>query len=267
MVYVVTNPYVPYDYLFHRSAMESNLRNFQSVYHPHLSLTGVGNAIYLTAAGASPITALIGVIGVVLLGWRAVHMRNNIESAEVRRRATGLLLAIPALFVSGQFVLFAAGKPGEFARFMLMADLFLLVEAVAVIATFVRNPPMRAVCGTLLLLSAAIPSFFYERGFIRDCTTANSRLIAAERLHTIDPAASRPVVIFAEPAPYGMPPLDVLSRKLILLPAGSGPYDVGGAIPVRPTGGPPGNAWLGLWTGTPISWADKHFDVDSDDFE
>ena len=263
--YLLTNPYVPYDYLFHRSAIESNMRNFQSVYHPSLSLDGIGNAMYLTAAGASPIVAFIGAIGILALGWRAIQVRRSVEPAELRRRATGLLLAIPALVVSGQFVAFAAGKPGEFARFMLLADLFLLVEAVVVVATFIRNVPVRRIGGASIVVSAAIPAFFYLRGFIRDSRPETSRILAAEDLQSRHVSGRPKLAVFSEPAPYCLPPVNLFDMDMILFPANAPCTDLGQYTSIMVTDRSGGILPAEQhWTSTPISWADKRM-VESDD--
>jgi hypothetical protein len=266
LVYFLTNPYVPYDWLFHRSAMISNLRNFQSVYHFQISLAGIGNAIYLTAISASPVVALMGGLGMISLAWRAIQMRKNVEPAETRRRATGLLLAIPALCVGGQFLGFAAGKPGEFGRFMLLMDLFLLVEGVVALATFIRNPTVRLVGGAMIVISTAIPGFCYLRGFLRDSRPTTSRLVAAEQLRS---ASVRQLAVFAEPSPYCAPPFNLFDAQIILMPPNPVANGMRAEITaLKVTDGPENvGTFRRLWTWTPISWADKREDVDGDDPE
>jgi hypothetical protein len=139
-VYLISNPYVPINYFRHREVLESNLGNSKAMYQPQLTPGGVANAAYLIAAGTSPLLAITGAIGAVALGLRAVRVRTSSEPAEIRRRATGLLLAVPAICVLGQCILVATDKPGEFGRFMLLPDIFLMIEAVVALGTLGLAP-------------------------------------------------------------------------------------------------------------------------------
>jgi len=63
------------------------------------------------------------------------------------------------------------------------------------------------------------------------------------------------VIIFAEPAPYSLPPVDLFGWKILLFPKDVSKEAGGGYLIVRQVDPP------GLWLSTPISWADKQFEV------
>jgi hypothetical protein len=329
LVYLVTNPYVPFNFIFHRAVLESNLGNSKAMYHPALTLAGIKNAASLMAAGTSPVLAIAGVVGAIALGIRAVRVRKRREPAEIRRRTTGLLLAIPALAIFGQCVLVAAGKPGEFGRFMLLPDIFLLIEAMVAIATFcwperhavtdggpsrgsaspatheflvgwayppTVSPPSagnvvgeyahptarventsktRARAGSSchwewaaaisLILVTAISGISYLRAFMRDCRPITSRLAEAERLRALNPHGAETLATYADPAPYCLPPVDLFDGKVVSLAKDADPAEgvKMGEISVRAVdiSAKVDGSWTGLFTATPISWADKQFDV------
>jgi hypothetical protein len=264
LVYLATNPYVPVNFIWHRTVLESNLGNSRAMYQPRITGQGLANAAYLIAAGTSPLLALAGLAGGLALGIRAVRVRKRDDPAETTRRATGLLLAIPALCVIGQSVLFATGKPGEFARFMIFADVFLAVEAIVAAATFLPAARIAPAVALLLALTAAIPGISYVRAFVRDSRTPTNRLVEAERLRKLSAGSRRTIAIYADPAPYCLPPVDLFQGPILLLPRNAGPADgiAAADLSVRAVDLPDeDHAWLRLWTATPISWADKSFEV------
>jgi hypothetical protein len=182
-VYGVTNPYVIYHLLRGGGALKSNLGNsttFYSVGHVGEGLVNVGR---LMAEGASPVMLAAGLIGTVLLAIRAVRVRHDGSPAEVRRRAHGLLLAGPAVLTAVQAALVAAGKPGEFGRFLLLTDVFLLVEAFATVGT--------------------ITSGRWKAGGNADCGMRNAE---CERAAGTPPAALQPSAFSLQPFPQSLPP-------------------------------------------------------------
>lgn len=266
LVYAISNPYVIVNAIWHRQALASNLGNSRAMYRPHLNWEGILNAVYLVEAGASPLLALAGAVGAVALGRRAITMRGNTESADRRRRATGLLLALPGLFVLGQAVLVAAGKPGEFGRFLLFADVFLMIEAVAAVGTFVE-PRYRPALSAVLLAGALAGGGLYLRGFWRDSQPTTSRLKLAEELASLGLKTKPGVAIFADPAPYCLPPINLFEARLVLMPAGAtlrgGAELLGTAVEAVDAPGlfkPVPNPRALLFF-TPISWADKPFEL------
>src|SRR5947209_9998251 len=158
------------------------------MYHAQLTGDGIGNALKLIAVGTGPLLAIYGAFAAVLLGVRAARNRKSAEPAETRRRATGILLAIPALWVLGQCNIFATGKPAEFGRFAILPDTFLLIEAIVAIATFVPQPKLAAAFVAILWLTTALPGALYLRGFVHDAQASTSRLALAGALAEVNAA-------------------------------------------------------------------------------
>ena len=129
----------------------------------------------------------------------AAKNRDATDPDEVRRRATGILLAIPALWVLGQCIVFATGKPAEFGRFAILPDTFLLIEAIVAIATFVRQPKLAAAFVAILWLTTALPGALYLRGFVHDAQVPTSRLALAEALSEVNASSRRTIDVPAEP--------------------------------------------------------------------
>ena len=206
-VYFVTNPYVLLHLVGRDEVLRSNLGNSTAMYSVGGSAGALVNAALLVREGASTLLAVGGVIGAIALGWRAVRVRKDRSPAAVTRRATGLLLAAPALLVLAQFVALAAGKPGEYGRFALLPCVFLMIEAVEAIATlddwFVAAPGGRYRPGPVLfacvLLSTLIGGGAYLGRFLADTTDHSTRLRAAAILAEMP--QSVPIAVEAEPAP------------------------------------------------------------------
>ena len=155
------------------------------MYHVGRPLAGVANAASLVAEGTSPLLAIAGGIGAIALGIRAVQLRKDNAPEAVsppgRRAAAGG----PGGLVAFQSAMLAAGKPGEFGRFLLVPDIFLGVEAVVAVATFVRPCVFRPVAIGVLGLGTAAAGGVYVRGFVRDSGPVTSRLAAAETLRQL----------------------------------------------------------------------------------
>jgi hypothetical protein len=236
-VYFATNPYVAAHLLGNRAVLVSNLGNSEAMYPVGSLRHDVTNSIRLMAIGTSAPLAVAGLLGLLA----------------IRKLGVGLVLAIPVLGALVLFVIGAAGKPGEYARFAIVPDIGLMVLAVCAVGKLVNGPVIRVVAGFVLIAAAAIYSVSYERGFMSD----SSRLAAADQLSRYADgrtAQSAPTLaVFAEPAPYCLPPVDLFRWKIVLLPRnmdGAG-YDAS----VRP------DQTIRIWDPrlTPISWADKPF--------
>jgi hypothetical protein len=219
-VYLVTNPYIAINLIANRGVLRSNLGNSAAMYHPAATGSALTNATLLIANGTGLLTALAGAIGAVLLARRAIQTRNNNTADELRRRATGLLVAVPSLWMVVQFLAFASGKPGEYGRFALYLDIVLAIEALVAIQTFAHSRLLQTALVTLLLVSTASLGLRYLAGFLRDCKQSNSRSIAAQTLADLNQRGKTVLLIADEPAPYCLPPVDLFSWKLQLIPRG-----------------------------------------------
>lgn len=261
LVYCVANPYVPINLLRDRAVLRSDLGNSSDFYDA--SIFGLPRAVLLIGLGASFVLAIVGMIGAVALGIRAAKVRSTAPQ-EIRRRATGLLLAAATLPVGIVFVVFAAGQPADYARFALPFDVFLAIEAVVAVETFIHQLPLRLACYTLLVATTGFMGVQYVIGFERDTRPQTSRTIAAARLSELINASGQGVLASREePAPWSLPPVD-LFRWTIVLPPRGWPVDrpFGGAmVTVGPKDTSQHPTLFDLLLSTPISWADKPFRI------
>ena len=258
VAYGLTNPYVVYHLLASAkgggpSPFASNLGNSSAFYTVGRPVEGAINVARLVVEGTSLAVAVTGAVGLVVLGARAVRTRRDGSPEAVRRRAHGLLLGLPAVLTAVQATLVGAGKPGEFGRFLLLSDVFLAVEAVALVQTYVRAAGGAVLIYGVMLFQSGLGGTRYLAGFVRDSGAETSRLAAAAKLEERRLAGTvRRVLVTAEPAPYAVPPVNLFDLEVVLVPNGTDPAAVAR----------PGDVTLGVDEGrTPISWADKRIEV------
>lgn len=261
-VYCVTNPYVPINLLRDRAMLRADFANSSDFYH--LSLFGLPRATVLSGFGSSFVIAIAGVVGAVALGIRAARVRSAAPQ-ESRRRAAGLLLAAATLPAGLIFVMFAASQPADYARFALPLDVFLAIEAVVAVETFIRHRWWRGARHTLLVATTAFMGVQYVIGFERDTQPQNSRTIAAARLAGLLNKTGHGVLASREePAPWSLPPVD-LFRWTIVLPPREWMRDrpfAGTTVSVGPEDTSQQPTLSNLLLSTPISWADKPFRIE-----
>ena len=269
LVYVLTNPYVPYNLLFNRALLQSNLGTSTAMYQVSGSANGFINGLRLVAEGTSPLLAAAGLAGAAGLLLRARRRPSDFPPVGVRHVMS--LLALPAAIVMVQFVALGAGKPGEYGRFALLPDTVLCVMAVAGIYRLTERPAWRGVALAGLIAATGVFGVAYTARFIADAAGQTSRLALAERLDELGPV---PLAVTAEPAPYCLPPVNLFDRPIELLPRGTSMPDGGGAVVVRavddlPQSAPPEG--YRRWESpeppvlrlapSRISWAAKPFEV------
>ena len=304
VVYFITNPYVGINLLNPHGeggmALRSNMANTKAMYS--ISPRGFADGIKLLGLGTSPLLAMLGIAGaiVVALVHRARTKAQSTEpqSEPIEKPATSpaaappapslygprpsivataspsaiaWLLFVPAAAVLLQFLLTAAGKPAEYARFgILPAIALLLLAAWAASLVSTGNTLFRQLLPALLVVSALPYGLAYLRAFIRDTRQESSRIQSADEL----PPTGR-VLLTREPAPYNMPPVNLFRRDLVLVPPGSHITPGSGDILIYPVDVPISNTpdgprrlpfkeapgSLDQFT-TPITWANKTFAVE-----
>ena len=222
-------------------------------------------------------------------------------SAAASPRLPMLPLAIPALVFFVQFVLIGAGKPGEYGRFGVFTNTAMAIGAACLLVrpwTGLREvvnwlPALFVVvwCG---FFGAA-----YLANFHADCTEVASRLQVRRASLVDDRDAEQPdpwlaghrerkVAVCAEPAPYGCPPLPFGASQVYLFDSceaarkvavageddwtfvratdrrtGSTGESGSGFRHVFPeqVGPSGGGGWSLSGVETPISWANKPFEL------
>ena len=250
-VYFATNPYVAVHLVGDRAILQENLANTKAMYPVGDSGSNFGNAFRLLLAGASVPVAAFGALGLVMAMFskRAVPLRG-----------LGWLLGIPALIVLVQFVLFADNKPGEYARFALFADTALVLAAFIAPGRVLGSVPQQTAAGIVVVAFTILHSAAYERGFISDSLSDNSRMRAAAAIDgRLANAGESPVLyIMSEPAPYCLPPVNLFRWRMILLPPdGVIPAGFPAGVLVKPRQ----SVNVRDPSATPISWANVGFDI------
>ena len=240
-VFVVANPYLPFDLLLHRDRLASNLGNTADFYHPGSSWAALVTAGRLVVEGTSPAVATVAAIGLVLL----------VRLSTLNGR--GLLLASPALFVAVQFALLARGKPAEYGRFAATLDVALAIAAAAAVARLPMRPREARLAAILLVAATALFGLRYDLNFVADGRPTSTRDRTAARLATLA-TPGRTLVVRADPAPYGLPPVDLFTWHLLRLPRGA-------TVPANAVSVEPTDAAAAAGVASPISWANKPFDV------
>lgn len=205
LVYVVTNPYVPYNWLSGRAALGSNLANSTAMYRDQMRHVGEGavRAGQLLIEGAGVGVPVLGTIGLILL---------------LRRRTGATVVAgISGVGLLLLGVLLGAGKPAEFARFLILPILLLSVATAWVVATVGRRRPMLGILLAVVVL-VSMKTSAYVRSFYVDARGTHESRFLAGRFLGEHLAAGDAVGVLQEPAPYAVPPLDYTRRRVLLLP-------------------------------------------------
>lgn len=271
LIYFATNPYVLVNLFRNRDLIWGNLANTRAMFHVGPPVESLLNSLYLIGTGASAVLALAGLAGLVALAvrdWRVVS--NNPPVGP--RFVAHWLLAAPAFLTLVQFVVFAHGQGGEYARFALFVDVTLCLAAVVALDTFTRYWKLRTVCQIVLLLATAVPGAAYVESFVRDGASRHTRIRQAEQLAELQRSGARTLSIDRVPAPYCLPPVNLFDWTITLTPRGQ--PDVPGQdadVSIRVVDAPPvsgtpspdyapfstdGRPWFGL---ARMSWANKPF--------
>jgi hypothetical protein len=201
--YAITNPYVIRNALFDWSSLSSNAANTLAMYRIDRLPAGVMVVLDLLVESCGVGVAAIGIVGVVYLfrrGWRATLVGS----------AAPLGLVVLA-------VCLGAGKPAEFARFLLLPAIGLCVAAAALAANLARRRPWLGVLLTLALLGA-MKTPAYLRSFARDASTIHESRTEAGAALAAAMQAGESIGVVQVPAPYSIPPLDFTRVDVYLLP-------------------------------------------------
>jgi hypothetical protein len=237
ITYFVVNPYVFINLFTNQEVLSSNLANTRRMFSVGPFILSMKNAVLLIMEGASFLVVVVAVAGIIsgLLRVFSVLIFRKRESGDVddsvnecdgNDRAGRLLLenyrllillAIPAIIVLGQFILFAADQEGTYSRFALLVDVVLAIVAVLTLHVEVQSHGWRIVTFALLVLFTAGSGFDYVAGYIEDASGITSRLEAAQTLKELEDDFDT-LGIWVEPAPYSLPPVNLFHWKLKLLP-------------------------------------------------
>lgn len=271
LVYLLTNPYVPINLIYNRALLKSHFSNTSVMYHA--SGAGLVRALRLMMDGTGLVAGIFGAAGVVVFVLTGHKRRQHPDAvhpdAVEGSFVAGWMLGLPALLVAVQFALVADGLPGEFGRFFVLPDVVLMITALVAIVKMTPNAGLRLVSLVIVIAGGVLFGSNYLRGFVRDSRLVTSRMLYAEQLHELQAAGLQTMGIYADPAPYCLPPVDLFAWQLIRLPAG-GEAIAQPDVLVRavdfPQPPPPGYRRVPSISShyilpTPISWADKPMDI------
>ena len=204
-VYLLTNPYIPYNLLFNRQSLGSNFENSIAMYTDQMRQAAVGakrvGQLLLESCGWGAL--LVGLAGFVYL------LRKWPRETALAATAGLAVLLICSLL--------GAGEPAEVARFLLLPVSLLGVATAALLAALARRKRLWALAVALVVLLPMRTST-YVRSFVADARGRHeSRRSAARYIHE-HAATTDAIAVLQEPAPYALPPLDFTQREIYWLP-------------------------------------------------
>ena len=205
LIYVITNPYIPYNYFCNRAALTSNISNSTAMYREQIirALDGAVHVVGLLVEGAG-----VGVVFMGLVGLARLLRRRTAPTSIAAATGIGML---------GLCILLGAGKPAEFARFLILPILLLIVAGAWMLSRLVQRHVLLGVVGSLAVL-AATPTTAYIRSFYVDARAEHVSRFEAGCYLAEHAAPNDAIGVFQEPAPYAVPPLDFAQRRIQLLP-------------------------------------------------
>ena len=277
-VYLICNPYVLINVFVNRDVLRSNFGNSLAMYQLARVAEGFVRVVELTVEGATLPILVLGILALV-----GVFVRTN-----PRNDPTIWVLVAPAAVFFSQFVAIGAGKPAEYGRFGIFPDAALAIGTACLLnARLLRKHWfLRLAFPALVIAWVAALGGGYLRNFHTDTTERGSRITLARQIaergaNATDIDTQPMVIVSAEPAPYCCPPLHFTSCDVRLWRS-SEPLasfhsqqhwisvrtsdagatrvsDVAGLL-LRKLG-----IWEGLERPTPMSWANKPFQVIASD--
>ena len=205
LIYCLTNPYVPYNLLFNRAVLAGNFGNSTAMYSLGQLPAGLFRTVQLLIESVGPGVLVASVFSLVWLCWR---------------QRTLLLLGCSAgAAMLALCVVLGAGKPAEFARFLLLPGVVLALLTATLISMLAKHRLVWGIALTLIALvlmktPAYLRAFYLDAHYQRE-----NRLLAAQELRKIQQSNPNLVIAVTQvPAPYAVPPLDFAHGTLVLLP-------------------------------------------------
>lgn len=227
-VYAMTNPFVVINAVVAPHLLRSNLGNSTGMYGVRGPLAMLPDAWRIAGHAMTNLGWLFAIAlaltAVTLLLWRStVPAADAVPLATWRhRRVMFSVLWGPATLVAIQFVLLAAGKPAEYARFGLVFFAATCVAGAAALRSMIDSPVrFAAVFVPLLGALALIPASLHPRGYdgwkwpVKDHTAL--QLETMRKLAEVDGRWRLGVAY--EPAPWSTPPVNLFDQDILLVRA------------------------------------------------
>ena len=203
LVYILTNPYFLYNLFFNKAALAGNLGNSTAMYNVTRLAEGLGRVAQLMLASCGPCVTAGGLVG---LFWLCL-----------RRPKRTALAGIPGLAMLLLCIVIGAGKPAEFARFLLLPAILFAIASAAILATLISFRPVWGIALTVIALGVMRTPAYLHSYYIDAFSVNEARHQAALYIHDQIPRAEA-IGVVQEPAPYSIPPMDFAHRTVQLLP-------------------------------------------------
>lgn len=225
-VYAITNPFVLINAFAAPHLLRSNLGNSTAMYGVRGPLAMIPDAMRIAGHAMTPIGfrfAIATALALVVGRFLSHGLPARRASAEWAGSPCHLWIA-PATVIAIQFVLLAAGKPAEYARFGLVVWAALCVAAAIAVRAVFDSPARMG--GTLLVAVGVclfIPPFDLDRhGYDAwkwtDVDDSATQLDTMRSLGTGEQARWRLGVAY-EPAPWSTPPVNLFDQDIVLVRA------------------------------------------------
>jgi len=202
-VYSATNPYVLYNGLFNREAFWGNIANSTAMYQVGRFDEGLLRVGDLLIESCGPGALVLGLGGII---WFCRRLRLR-SAVLVLPAAATLLLCIGI----------GAGKPAEFARFLLLPTAVLALGTAAAAGRLAQRHLGWGILAGLAALGL-MRSPAYLRSFYVDVRFEHESRHQAARYLAQQVAPGEAIGVVQEPAPYAVPPLDFRQARVLLLP-------------------------------------------------
>ena len=200
---------------FGRGAVQSNLSNSLAMYANQVSRAGVGllRVLELLVESCGPVLPVVGLVGFL---WGA--------RAQSRRGQGGWwICAVTGLGMLAIAILLGAGKPAEFARFLILPVVLLAVGAAALVVRLFTVGQRFGLRVVAVIGAAAAFGLMgtpaYVRAFVTDMRGVHETRLEAARFLQENAGVEQAFGVIQEPAPYAVPPVDFAHRKVVLLPS------------------------------------------------
>lgn len=237
VVYGLTNPYVVWHALTDPERLTAQLGNTVAMYAATSPLATWGTVFFLLVSLSPAVFLLVVACGLVVADVR--RLLEVTAQGRVFLPVPLLVLAGPALVQLLVFAAFAAGKPGEYARFALLVASVGVVCSGYLATRFVWS---WGVPGVVLVLHVLLSVPELARFASGPPTAGPVPLTGVPEVLTLS----------HEPAPYNTPPLDLWRTRLVLLPLDERGRVVGTATLRQPP------VSDGFWR---MSWADRSVEL------
>jgi hypothetical protein len=202
-VYLVLNPYIPYNLLFKPGSLAGNLENSVAMYQVGQISQGFLRVSQLLLESCGP-GVLLG--GLLALAWLYARWPRQADVVSV----SGLAMLVLCVAIG-------AGKPAEFARFLLLPAILFAIGSAILLATLASYRLGWGVLATVVALAVMrTPAYLYSF-YVDAHLQSETRHRAAQYIST-HARPTESIGLVQVPAPYAIPPLDFAHRDILLLP-------------------------------------------------